>query len=52
LSHQLEDTRAGFINPDFDQFVLSERVANPEAISAHSVPISNTASGLTMLQSD
>jgi protocatechuate 4,5-dioxygenase beta chain len=89
LSHQLEGTRAGFINRDFDQFVLSELVANPEAISAHSVhdivrlagsqgievvnwlamrgalgahvtrvhqnyhvPISNTASGLTLLQSD
>ncbi len=36
LSHQLEGTRAGFINKDYDHFCLDNIGRNPEALLGHS----------------
>jgi protocatechuate 4,5-dioxygenase beta chain len=36
LSHQLEGTRAGFINPDFDRLCMSKIVGEPETLAAYS----------------
>jgi protocatechuate 4,5-dioxygenase, beta chain len=35
MSHQLDGTRAGFINVEFDRFCLDSLAANPEALAAH-----------------
>ena len=35
MSHQLDGTRAGFINVEFDRFCLDTLAANPEALAAH-----------------
>jgi protocatechuate 4,5-dioxygenase beta chain len=37
LSHQLDGTRAGFINKEFDLFCLDKLVAEPEALAAMSI---------------
>jgi len=37
LSHQLDGTRAGFINKPFDLMCLEELVADPEALTRYSV---------------
>ncbi|MEZ5893203.1 MAG: class III extradiol dioxygenase family protein [Parvularculaceae bacterium] len=37
LSHQLDGARAGFINPDYDQFCLEHIVNDPEALTKDSV---------------
>jgi protocatechuate 4,5-dioxygenase, beta chain len=37
LSHQLDGTRAGFINKDFDTFCLDKIVAEPEALARISI---------------
>jgi len=36
MSHQLDGTRAGFINVEFDRFCLDNLASNPEALAAHS----------------
>jgi protocatechuate 4,5-dioxygenase beta chain len=36
LSHQLEGARAGFVNPDYDQFCLDHLAADPAALTVHS----------------
>lgn len=38
LSHQLEGTRAGFINKPFDLFCLEKLVSEPEALTRYSIP--------------
>jgi protocatechuate 4,5-dioxygenase beta chain len=35
MSHQLDGTRAGFINVAFDRFCLDNLASNPEALAAH-----------------
>lgn len=35
MSHQLDGTRAGFINVEFDRFCLDTLAADPEALAAH-----------------
>ena len=35
MSHQLDGTRAGFINVEFDRFCLDNLAANSEALAAH-----------------
>jgi len=89
LSHQLEGTRAGFINERFDQYCLDRLVENPQALTRYTnrdlielagsqgveflmwlaargalhanvqeihrnyhVPISNTAAGVIVMESD
>jgi len=37
LSHQLDGTRAGFINKPFDLFCLDKLVGEPEALTGYSV---------------
>ncbi|RXR26007.1 class III extradiol dioxygenase family protein [Sphingobium fluviale] len=37
LSHQLDGERAGFMNPDYDRFVLDHLVNDPEAIIKDSI---------------
>ncbi|MGC1352878.1 MAG: hypothetical protein WA858_24360 [Xanthobacteraceae bacterium] len=36
LSHQLDGTRAGFINSEFDKLCLDKIVAEPEALTRYS----------------
>jgi protocatechuate 4,5-dioxygenase beta chain len=36
LSHQLDGSRAGFINKDYDLFCLDEIGPDPDALTAHS----------------
>ena len=36
LSHQLEGARAGFMNPEYDQFCLDHLASDPAALTAHS----------------
>jgi protocatechuate 4,5-dioxygenase beta chain len=36
LSHQLDGTRAGFINRDFDQFCMDKLVRDPQALTRYS----------------
>jgi len=38
LSHQLDGTRAGFINKKFDQMCLQKMVDDPEALTRYSIP--------------
>jgi protocatechuate 4,5-dioxygenase beta chain len=38
LSHQLEGTRAGFINKEFDQMFLDKLVTDPLWVTSYSVP--------------
>jgi protocatechuate 4,5-dioxygenase beta chain len=38
LSHQLDGTRAGFINKDFDQLCMNHIVSDPEALTRYSIP--------------
>ena len=38
LSHQLDGTRAGFINKAFDQMCLQKMVDEPEALTRYSIP--------------
>jgi protocatechuate 4,5-dioxygenase, beta chain len=38
LSHQLDGTRAGFINKDFDLLCLDKIVSDPEALTRYTVP--------------
>jgi len=38
LSHQLDGTRAGFINRDFDQMCMAKIVEEPDALGAYSIP--------------
>lgn len=38
LSHQLEGTRAGFINKAFDLFCLEKLVSEPEALTHYGIP--------------
>jgi protocatechuate 4,5-dioxygenase beta chain len=38
LSHQLDGTRAGFINRPFDEMCLQEMVDAPEALTRYSIP--------------
>jgi protocatechuate 4,5-dioxygenase beta chain len=35
MSHQLDGTRAGFINVEFDRFCLDTLASDPEALAAH-----------------
>lgn len=35
MSHQLDGTRAGFINVDFDRFCLNNLADNPDALAEH-----------------
>jgi protocatechuate 4,5-dioxygenase beta chain len=37
LSHQLEGSRAGFINSDFDRMCMAKIVTEPEALGAYSI---------------
>ena len=37
LSHQLDGTRAGFVNKDFDALCLDKIVAEPEALARYSI---------------
>ena len=37
LSHQLDGTRAGFINKEFDQLCLEKIVSDPEALTGYSI---------------
>jgi protocatechuate 4,5-dioxygenase, beta chain len=37
LSHQLDGTRAGFINKEFDALCLDKIVAEPEALTRYSI---------------
>jgi protocatechuate 4,5-dioxygenase beta chain len=37
LSHQLDGTRAGFINREFDELCMAKIVAEPEALGAYSI---------------
>jgi protocatechuate 4,5-dioxygenase, beta chain len=37
LSHQLDGTRAGFVNKEFDQLCLDKVVAEPEALTRYSI---------------
>jgi protocatechuate 4,5-dioxygenase beta chain len=37
LSHQLDGTRAGFVNKDFDALCLDQIVAEPEALARYSI---------------
>ena len=37
LSHQLDGTRAGFINKEFDMLCLDKIVAEPEALTRYSI---------------
>jgi protocatechuate 4,5-dioxygenase, beta chain len=37
LSHQLDGARAGFMNPEYDQFCLNNLAACPDALTRHSV---------------
>lgn len=37
LSHQLDGERAGFINPEYDQFCLDKLPKDPDALTRHSV---------------
>jgi protocatechuate 4,5-dioxygenase beta chain len=37
LSHQLDGTRAGFINKEFDELCLDKIVAEPEALTRYSI---------------
>ena len=36
LSHQLDGTRAGFINMEYDELCLNKLVNEPEALTGHS----------------
>jgi len=38
LSHQLDGTRAGFINKDFDLMCLQQLVQQPEALTRYTIP--------------
>jgi len=38
LSHQLDGTRAGFINREFDQMCMAKIVEEPDALGAYSIP--------------
>jgi protocatechuate 4,5-dioxygenase beta chain len=38
LSHQLDGTRAGFINKEFDRFCMDKIGSDPEALSAYTIP--------------
>ena len=38
LSHQLDGTRAGFINKDFDQKCMDAIASNPELLTRYSIP--------------
>lgn len=38
LSHQLDGTRAGFINKEFDRFCMDKIGSDPEALTAYSIP--------------
>ena len=38
LSHQLDGTRAGFINKEFDQLCMSKIVSEPEALTRYAIP--------------
>jgi protocatechuate 4,5-dioxygenase beta chain len=38
LSHQLEGTRAGFMNPEFDQEFMSKLVSDPLWVTRYSSP--------------
>jgi protocatechuate 4,5-dioxygenase beta chain len=38
LSHQLDGTRAGFINKEFDRMCLQKIVDEPEALTRYSIP--------------
>jgi len=38
LSHQLDGTRAGFINKDFDLMCMEKIVSDPEALTRYSIP--------------
>lgn len=38
LSHQLDGTRAGFINKDFDLFCLDKIVRDPDVFNRYSIP--------------
>ena len=33
MSHQLQGERAGFINPEFDQFFIEELAKNPQSLT-------------------
>jgi protocatechuate 4,5-dioxygenase beta chain len=37
LSHQLDGTRAGFINKEFDQVCLDKIAGDPEALASYSI---------------
>jgi protocatechuate 4,5-dioxygenase beta chain len=37
LSHQLEGSRAGFINPEFDRLCMAKIVTEPEALGGYSI---------------
>lgn len=61
LSHQLDGTRAGFINNDFDLMCMHKFAGEPLARGAlagrvssvqsnYHIPISNTAAGLPVLE--
>lgn len=38
LSHQLDGTRAGFINKEFDRFCMDKIGSDPEALATYSIP--------------
>lgn len=38
LSHQLDGTRAGFINKEFDRLCMDKIVSDPEALTRYSIP--------------
>jgi protocatechuate 4,5-dioxygenase beta chain len=38
LSHQLDGTRAGFINKEFDQYCMDKIVSDPDALTSYSIP--------------
>ncbi len=38
LSHQLDGTRAGFVNKDFDLLCMEKIVTDPEALTDYSIP--------------
>jgi protocatechuate 4,5-dioxygenase beta chain len=38
LSHQLDGTRAGFINKEFDQLCMDKLAGDPEALTRYSIP--------------
>jgi protocatechuate 4,5-dioxygenase, beta chain len=38
LSHQLDGTRAGFINKEFDLMCMDKIVSEPEALTRYTIP--------------